>query len=88
MKTESWPQILVGSSHGRNCSRTLKGKKLERRLITDIFFATECLPTKYHKLSLDHFADEYMNLQITLNSTLLCIFSTKNFAFNISTFFT
>lgn len=62
MKTESWPQILVGSSHGRNCSRTLKGKKLEKRLITDIFFATECLPTKYHKLSLDHFADEYMNL--------------------------
>lgn len=65
MKTEDWPSIFVGRSHGRfekNCSRTFKGKKLERRLVTDIFSATEYLPTTYHKLSLDHFAGEYMNL--------------------------
>lgn len=64
-KTEYWPQILVGSSEGRferNGSRALKGKKLERRLSTDIFSATECLSTKYHKLNLDHFADEYTNV--------------------------
>lgn len=65
MKTEDWPPVLVGRSHGRferNCSRTFKRKKLERRLITDIFSATEYLPTKYHKLSFNHFAGEYMNL--------------------------
>jgi len=37
MKTEYWPQILVGRFES-NCSRTMKGKKLERRLITDIIF--------------------------------------------------
>lgn len=65
MKTEYWPQIFIGTSHGRferSCSRTLQGKKLERRLIPDIFSATECLPTKYHKLRLEHFANEYINL--------------------------
>lgn len=65
VKTEYWSQIFIGTSHGRferNCSRTLQGKKRERRLITDKFSATECLPTKYHKLRLEHFANEYTNL--------------------------
>lgn len=84
MKTEYWPHIFIGTSNGRferNCSRTPQGKKLERRLIPDIFSATECLPTKYHKLRLDHFANEYINLtnNFTLNFALPFLYQTSAF---------
>lgn len=47
---------LKGTAQGHFRERSWKGD------LSQTFLATEYLPTKYHKLRLEHFANEYTNL--------------------------